>query len=434
MGDLRGLSVLHPTRFVRSPCSPLHCVWPSALSTERVTLPPAAGTPATPRLVSPLGGKDGATFSFTAVPTAVKYTVTAFKEGTALSPARQGLGERPASRNWAVAVGRRRLGGIECALGTAVCQHPAANQRCICPADLTVCLSYPPTPAPACYRTVIDASIQQAWSLADLGGEPGQFTFSVVAENANKAPGEAANTSTLVVGSPGKPEWLATNPVVVASGTATLRWTAPAYNAKIGTAYYVQLWRDNGATKFGGLVALATSGAGTSAEPFAATLNVTSGVWSYQLLTNNTWGAGVSSEKTQVVEQAVADTPVIQSLTGGVTAATLRFLKPSNTNDQDTIIYRAQVGNGGAAQRLHNKCLGLAGLHCTATLPKLRLGRLPGGWTWQGHLRTEHASMRCMGRSAQPAQHTPFLRRSVCSCTMPLCPLPPSWETPWFST
>ena len=49
-----------------------------------------AGTPAIPRLSSPLGGKDAATFSITAVPTAVKYIVTASKDGAALSPGRQG--------------------------------------------------------------------------------------------------------------------------------------------------------------------------------------------------------------------------------------------------------------------------------------------------------------------------------------------------------
>lgn len=120
---------------------------------------------------------------------------------------------------------------------------------------------------------------QQAWSLAQLGGEPGEFTFSVAAENDNGAPGEAATTPVLVVGTPGAPTWAASNPVVAATGTARLTWTAPAYNAKIGTRYYVQLWRDSGATKFGGLVALAPTqaGEGTVAAPFTATLNVTAG-------------------------------------------------------------------------------------------------------------------------------------------------------------
>ena len=41
---------------------------------------------------------------------------------------------------------------------------------------------------------------------------------------------------------------------------------------------------------------------------------------------------------------AVADTPTIKDLTGGITTATLRFLKPANASNQDTITYRAQVG------------------------------------------------------------------------------------------
>ncbi|PRW20837.1 Ig-like domain repeat [Chlorella sorokiniana] len=249
--------------------------------------PIVVGTPATPRLVSPLGGKDGATFTFTAVLTAVKYIVTAFKDGTALSPA------------W----------------------------------------------------TLPDASGQQVWSLTDLGGQPGQFAFSVVAENANGAQGEAANTSALVVGTPGAPAWVATNPVVAGAGTAHLSWTAPAYNAKIDTQYYAQLWRDGGATKFGGPVALAATqaGEGTAQAPFTATIDVSAGSWSYQLLTNNTWGAGEASDKTQAVEQAVADTPVIKSLAGGITTATLTFLKPTNASNQDTITYHAQLYDASAS-------------------------------------------------------------------------------------
>ncbi len=175
----------------------------------------------------------------------------------------------------------------------------------------------------------------------------------MVAENGNSAQGEAATTPTLIVGLPGTPTWAATNPVVAAAGTATLSWTAPAYNAKIGTRYYAQLWRD-AATKFGSPVALtpAQGGEGTEQKPFTAAISVTAGSWSYQLLTSNVWGAGASSVKTAAVEQAVADTPVIKSLAGGATAATLRFTKPSNASDQDTIIYRAQVGSstGCAAQ------------------------------------------------------------------------------------
>ena len=44
--------------------------------------PSTAGTPAAPRLASPLGGKDAATFTFTAVPTATEYIVTASKDGS----------------------------------------------------------------------------------------------------------------------------------------------------------------------------------------------------------------------------------------------------------------------------------------------------------------------------------------------------------------
>ncbi|PRW20918.1 fibronectin type III domain-containing [Chlorella sorokiniana] len=243
--------------------------------------PVVVGTPATPRLASPLGGKDGATFSFTAVPTAVKYVVTASKDGTALQPA----------------------------------------------------------------RTVTDASAQQVWSLADLGSEPGEFSFSVVAENGNGEQSEAATTPKLVVGTPGAPAWVASNPVVPAPGTATLSWTAPTYNAKIDTRYFVQLYRSADGPAFGSLVALTPTqgGNGTAQAPYTATISVSAGSWSYKLLTSNAWGTGEASAKTQAVEQAVADTPVLRSLVGGATTATLRFLKPTNTSDQDTVAYRAQL-------------------------------------------------------------------------------------------
>ena len=118
----------------------------------------------------------------------------------------------------------------------------------------------------------------QTWSLAQLGGEPGQFTLSVVAKNAN-GESQDATTPPLIVGTPGAPAWAASNPVTVAYGTTKLSWTAPAYNAKIGTRYYAQLWRDDSATKFGGLVALAPTlaGEGTTQDPFTATINTTAG-------------------------------------------------------------------------------------------------------------------------------------------------------------
>ena len=218
--------------------------------------PIVVGTPATPRLDNALGGATGATFSFTAVPTAVKYIVTASKDGTPLSPSRQ------AARRGAA---RIHVGGAGSTCKPAgrellrwmhrMCPVPVRNAQC---------------------RNETTAG-QQTWTLAQLGGEPGEFTFSVVAENANSAQGEAATSGKVVVGTPGAPAWAASNPVVAAIGTTTLRWTAPAYNAKIGTRYYVQLWRDNGATKFGGLVALAPTGDGTAGAPFTATSNTTAG-------------------------------------------------------------------------------------------------------------------------------------------------------------
>ena len=152
-----------------------------------------------------------------------------------------------------------------------------------------------------------DPSAQQAWSLAaDLGGQPGEFTFSVVAENSNGAQSEAATTAKLVVGTPGAPTWATANPVVAAAGTATLSWTAPEYNAQIGTRYFVQLYRgaDSSAT-FGSPVALtpAAGGNGTTQAPFTATISVSAGSWSYQLLTSNVWGPGLPSGLTGPVTQ-----------------------------------------------------------------------------------------------------------------------------------
>ena len=314
------------------------------------------------------------------------------------------------------------------------------------------------TPLLAC-RTVTDASAQQAWSLdADLDGEPGEFTFSVVAENANGAKSEAATTDKLVVGTPGQPAWAGTTPVVAGAGTATLSWTAPAYNAKIGTRYYVQLYRgaDNSAT-FGSPVALtpAAGGNGTAQAPFTATISVSAGSWSYQLLTKNVWGDGQSSVLTAPVTQrecegsgeahsgvvgavgrfaawhrlfcvqgpppwckvqqvelpaarpaihaALADTPVIKELTGGATNATLRFLKPTAASSQDVISYRAQVGMGlqqPAAQLM----------------------------TWRG--QPSLCFTAPTGHQHHPCTPCPLLPRS---CMMPPPHLPPSWATRWCS-
>ena len=59
-----------------------------------------------PRLTSAVGGATGATFGLTTVPTAVKYIVTASRDGTDLQPARhEGEG---AGRAW---MRMRRTGG-----------------------------------------------------------------------------------------------------------------------------------------------------------------------------------------------------------------------------------------------------------------------------------------------------------------------------------
>lgn len=135
-------------------------------------------------------------------------------------------------------------------------------------------------PPSACCR-LVDAAGQQTWMLtaAELGVEPGQFTFSVVAKNAN---GESQNATTqpLIVGTPGAPSWTTANRVVTGPSTATLSWTAPEYNARIGTRYYAQLWRDAN-TRFGDLVALTPAAGtnGTEAAPFTATMRVTAGGW-----------------------------------------------------------------------------------------------------------------------------------------------------------
>lgn len=125
----------------------------------------------------------------------------------------------------------------------------------------------------------MDTAGAQVWTLGELGGAPGLFTFSVVAENEHGTKGDEATTPELIVGLPGDPAWAAANPVTVVYGITKLTWTAPAYNAKIGTRYYVQLWRDDGATRFGGLVALAPTldGEGTAQAPFTATINTTAG-------------------------------------------------------------------------------------------------------------------------------------------------------------
>lgn len=48
---------------------------------------------------------------------------------------------------------------------------------------------------------------------------------------------------------------------------------------------------------------------------------------------------------------ALSDEPTIQGLTGGVSLATLSFLKPESATDQDTITYRAQVGNAALTMK-----------------------------------------------------------------------------------
>ena len=272
---------------------------PPAPLTSNLTRPTAAcaGTPAVPRVTNPVGGASGATLGLTAVPTAVKYIVTASRDGTALQTSRhEGAG---------LGVDGHAEGDTGCphsllsdSIATVWARLPGCP-RAVCPTTTNLWApSAPASALPAC-RTVTDPSAQQVWALAaDLEGTPGEYTFSVVAENTNGAQSEAATTPKLVVGTPGAPAWATNNPVVAAAGTATLSWTAPEYNAKIGTRYFVQLYRgaDSSAT-FGSPLALtpAAGGNGTDAAPFTATISVSAGSWSYQLLTSNVWGAGQPS-------------------------------------------------------------------------------------------------------------------------------------------
>lgn len=201
---------------------------------------PPAGTPGAPKITASSADSTVASLTFAGVPTAVKYWVAAYKNG----------------------------------------------------AD-------DPVGAP---REVVTPG-QQVFDLAaDLGGEPGRFTLTVVAEDANGVQSEASATTRRIVGLPGAPAW-ASDPAA-AVGSATLAWTAPAYNALVDTQYLVQLYRGDDGTKFGGLVTLKpASGDGSEADPFTATLAVSAGSWIYELHTVGAHGVGGTGPKTDPIAQ-----------------------------------------------------------------------------------------------------------------------------------
>lgn len=139
------------------------------------------------------------------------------------------------------------------------------------------------------------------FSLAsDLGGVADEFSFQVVAQTACGVPGTAGTSNSVTVGLPGAPTWAATP--VASVGKSTLSWTAPDYNARVGTRYKLQLWNSGGSATVGSPIALNVSGIG----PFAATADlaaasILAGTYQYQLIPANTYGDGTASAKTTAV-------------------------------------------------------------------------------------------------------------------------------------
>ena len=104
--------------------------------------------------------------------------------------------------------------------------------------------------------------------------------------------GQAARTPDLPVGLPGAPTITA---VTAGLGQSTIAWTAPAYNARIGCSWSLQLLNGAGAPA-GSAVELAATPVGAEGTAFTATHAVLPpGVYSYKLLTENAYGDGAPS-------------------------------------------------------------------------------------------------------------------------------------------
>lgn len=196
---------------------------------------------------------DGASFTFSHVEGATSYRITVFKDGgsTALSTV---------TRN-------------------AASQPPAGG-----------------------YSTEFTLSGSDAYA---LGGEPGAFEFRVVAL-ADGVESDPVSTGSLIVGRPGAPAWATAAPVVASVGTSTLRWTAPSYNAHVGTTYKLQLWSSDGTSRVGSTIALTASGDGSDAAPFTALADLEAakidpGTYQYELVPANKYGGSTPSDKTAAV-------------------------------------------------------------------------------------------------------------------------------------
>lgn len=255
------------------------------------------GTPSAPVITQPAGSATGASFTFSAVPGAAKYNVSTYRNGARVASVEQAaagvvsfsldqLGEpdvyaftvqvrspptlegaqMPAQRGGAagrVRSGRPAWGGPSLLPQGSAAQHTALQAE-------------PPAQhpsAPAEPFSLLSPSWPQAVSAS---GELGQ----------------AARTPDLAVGLPGAPTITA---VAAGLGESTVAWTAPAFNARIGATYSLQLLLASGVPA-GSAVELAATQVGAGGTAFTATHAVLPpGEYKYQLLTENAFGDGAPS-------------------------------------------------------------------------------------------------------------------------------------------
>lgn len=197
-------------------------------------------------------GPTGASFDFAAVPKAAQYVITRYKNGVAQTPTITRLPSDPKAVSFTLAA---------------------------------------PTDADA-------------------------YSWQVVAVTAGGVQSVPGTTGSLTVGIAGAPVWALSDPVVPSVGLSTLTWTSEAYNARIGTSYFLQLFDASDATVGGRIGPLSVTGSGTG--PYTASVTVApAGSYKYQLVPVNINGDGTPSARTATAissRECACASPIAQPL------------------------------------------------------------------------------------------------------------------------
>lgn len=142
-----------------------------------------------------------------------------------------------------------------------------------------------------CTGTTADTCTVEADTKPDMGtaGEhifkdvtPGLFLIDVSSTAANGVASDRAATPLLLVGRPGRAQWVISGAAQGGVGEATLAWLSPALNPDPtgvvdGTKYTLKVYTPDGATLVKTLQLTDPSGQGSEAEPFTKLVTLLAG-------------------------------------------------------------------------------------------------------------------------------------------------------------